>query len=103
MRILFTTWAWPSHLFPLVPFAWTCGAAGHDVCIASQPALTDAITKSGLPAMRVGRDSNQTTFAGSSGNYPAAAWGVPQSLFPQVADQGIHSDPFMTSNHTPPP
>jgi UDP:flavonoid glycosyltransferase YjiC (YdhE family) len=56
MRFLFATWAWPSHLFPLVPFAWACRTAGHDVCIASQPALADAISRAGLPAVSVGRD-----------------------------------------------
>lgn len=56
MRLLFTTWAWTTHLYPMVPLAWACRAAGHDVRVASQPALIDAIVGTGLPAVSVGRD-----------------------------------------------
>ncbi|MFI7634229.1 nucleotide disphospho-sugar-binding domain-containing protein [Nonomuraea sp. NPDC049400] len=56
MRIIFTTWAWPSHLYAMVPLAWACRAAGHDVLVASQPELTGAILRTGLPAAPVGRD-----------------------------------------------
>ncbi|GAA2150484.1 DUF1205 domain-containing protein [Kitasatospora kazusensis] len=56
MRVLFTTWAWPSHLYALVPLAWACRAAGHEVLIASQPGLYDDIVRTGLPAARTGHD-----------------------------------------------
>jgi UDP:flavonoid glycosyltransferase YjiC (YdhE family) len=56
MRALFVTWAWPSHFYPLVQLAWAMQAAGHDVRVASQPALTDVITRAGLTAVPVGRD-----------------------------------------------
>ncbi len=56
MKVLFSTWAWPSHYFPMVPLAQACRAAGHEVRIASQPALAAAIRSSGLPAVTVGRD-----------------------------------------------
>ncbi|MET8005445.1 nucleotide disphospho-sugar-binding domain-containing protein [Nonomuraea glycinis] len=56
MRVLFTTWAWPSHFYPMVPIAWALRTAGHDVRIASQPALMDTITRSGLPAVVTGAD-----------------------------------------------
>jgi UDP:flavonoid glycosyltransferase YjiC (YdhE family) len=56
MKVLFSTWAWPSHYFPMVPLAQACRAAGHEVRIASQPALAAAIHSSGLPAVTVGRD-----------------------------------------------
>ncbi|WP_116198872.1 nucleotide disphospho-sugar-binding domain-containing protein [Amycolatopsis circi] len=56
MRLVFTTWAWPTHLYALVPFAWACRAAGHDVVFASQPALLDEIVGAGLPAAAVGSD-----------------------------------------------
>lgn len=56
MRVLFTTWAWPSHFFPLVPLAWAFRAAGHEVRVASQPALAEHITHAGLTGVRVGRD-----------------------------------------------
>ncbi|MFI6317039.1 nucleotide disphospho-sugar-binding domain-containing protein, partial [Nonomuraea sp. NPDC050556] len=56
MRILFVVWAWPSHFFPMVPTAWACWAAGHDVLVASQPALQQTLRASGLPAASVGTD-----------------------------------------------
>ncbi|GAA1068914.1 DUF1205 domain-containing protein [Kitasatospora nipponensis] len=56
MRILFTTWAWPSHLYSLVPLAWACRAAGHEVLVASQPEIFDEIVRTGLPAAAVGTD-----------------------------------------------
>jgi UDP:flavonoid glycosyltransferase YjiC (YdhE family) len=56
MRVLFTTWAWPSHYFPMVPLAWTLRAAGHEVLMASQPDLLPTMRASGLPCIRIGRD-----------------------------------------------
>ncbi len=56
MRVLFTTFAWPSHYFPMVPLAWACRAAGHEVRMASQPELADLMRRSGLPYVTVGRD-----------------------------------------------
>jgi UDP:flavonoid glycosyltransferase YjiC (YdhE family) len=56
MRMLFTSWAWPSHFFPMVPLAWACRAAGHDVRVASQPALRGEIERAGLAGVEVGRD-----------------------------------------------
>jgi UDP:flavonoid glycosyltransferase YjiC (YdhE family) len=56
MKILFSTWAWSSHYFPMVPLAQACRAAGHEVRVASQPALEAAIKSSGLPAVVVGAD-----------------------------------------------
>jgi hypothetical protein len=56
MRVLFTTWAWRSHLHAVTPFAWACRAAGHEVLVASQPGLVDEIVRTGLPAVGVGRD-----------------------------------------------
>jgi UDP:flavonoid glycosyltransferase YjiC (YdhE family) len=56
MRVLFATWAWPSHFFPLVPLAWALRAAGHEVTMASQPELLPTMRAAGLPAVVVGRD-----------------------------------------------
>lgn len=56
MRVLFTAWAWPTHYFPMVPLGWALRASGHEVRVASQPALTDVITQSGLPAVVTGHD-----------------------------------------------
>lgn len=56
MRVLFTTWAWPSHLYALVPLARACRAAGHEVIVASEPGLTRDVLRADLPAAVVGTD-----------------------------------------------
>ena len=56
MRVLMASWAWPTHYTPLVPIAWALRAAGHEVRVASQPALQDVITGSGAVAVPVGPD-----------------------------------------------
>jgi UDP:flavonoid glycosyltransferase YjiC (YdhE family) len=56
MRVLFTSWAWPSHMYPMVPLAWACRASGHEVLLASQPALLAEMVRFGLPATSVGTD-----------------------------------------------
>ncbi|CAM3692442.1 nucleotide disphospho-sugar-binding domain-containing protein [Kibdelosporangium persicum] len=56
MRFLFTTWAWPSHLYALVPLAWACRLAGHEVLFVSQPGLLPDIRRTGLPAVSIGTD-----------------------------------------------
>lgn len=56
MRVLMTTWAWPTHYFPMVPLAWALRAAGHEVQVATQPALTWTVASSGMPVVAVGRD-----------------------------------------------
>ncbi|MFI1197367.1 nucleotide disphospho-sugar-binding domain-containing protein [Micromonospora sp. NPDC020750] len=56
MRFLLTTFAWPSHYYPMVPLGWALRAAGHEVVVASTPSLVDAIITTGLPAVAVGKD-----------------------------------------------
>jgi UDP:flavonoid glycosyltransferase YjiC (YdhE family) len=56
VRLLFATWAWPTHYLPMVPLAWAARAAGHEVRVASQPALAGTIASSGQVATLVGRD-----------------------------------------------
>ncbi|KZB88329.1 nucleotide disphospho-sugar-binding domain-containing protein [Amycolatopsis regifaucium] len=56
MRVLLTAWAWPSHLYALVPMAWALRSAGHDVLLASQPAAETWVTGTGLPGATVGTD-----------------------------------------------
>jgi UDP:flavonoid glycosyltransferase YjiC (YdhE family) len=57
MKVLFATWAWPTHLYPMVPLAWAFRNAGHDVRVASQPALAGTIRACGLPPVVVGVDT----------------------------------------------
>jgi glycosyltransferase (activator-dependent family) len=56
MRVLLTTLAATSHLNNLVPLAWALRSAGHEVCVAAQPNLTEAITRAGLTAVAVGEE-----------------------------------------------
>ncbi len=56
MRVLMASWAWPTHYTPLVPVAWALRAAGHEVRVASQPALQKTITDSGAVAVPTGPD-----------------------------------------------
>jgi UDP:flavonoid glycosyltransferase YjiC (YdhE family) len=68
MRVLLTSWAQPTHYFPMVPLGWALRAHGHEVRVASQPALADVITRSGLPAVVTGHDVDmKTIFEGLSG------------------------------------
>lgn len=48
MRVLFTVWPAAAHLFPSVPLAWALQAAGHEVRVASRPALAGPTTAAGL-------------------------------------------------------
>ncbi|WP_040706964.1 activator-dependent family glycosyltransferase [Nocardia takedensis] len=58
MRILFTTIAENSHILAQAPIAWALSTGGHDVRVASAPAMTDLITSAGLTAVSVGADHN---------------------------------------------
>nr|CAJ42338.1 glycosyl transferase [Streptomyces steffisburgensis] len=56
MRVLMTSLAVEAHFNGAVPLAWALRAAGHEVRVAGQPALTEAITRAGLTAVPVGTD-----------------------------------------------
>ncbi|QHC20452.1 activator-dependent family glycosyltransferase [Streptomyces sp. GS7] len=56
MRVLIVTYAEKTHYLHMVSMAWALAAAGHEVRVASQPALADTITASGLTAVPVGED-----------------------------------------------
>lgn len=58
MRVLFVAWGWPSHFLAMVPLAWACRLGGHEVRVASQPALADTIARAGLAGVSIGRDLN---------------------------------------------
>jgi UDP:flavonoid glycosyltransferase YjiC (YdhE family) len=55
MRVLMT-WTWPTHYLHMVPLGWALRAAGHEVRVASRPALAATTVASGLPALPVGHD-----------------------------------------------
>lgn len=54
VRILFTTVALPGHFFPLVPLAWACRSAGHEVLVLSADEFVPTVLGSGLPAASSG-------------------------------------------------
>ncbi|WP_067825855.1 nucleotide disphospho-sugar-binding domain-containing protein [Actinomadura kijaniata] len=55
MRVLFTpVAATTTPLFHMVPLAWACRAAGHEVRFATPPELTGEIVAVGMPAVEVG-------------------------------------------------
>ncbi|MFD9196011.1 activator-dependent family glycosyltransferase [Streptomyces phaeochromogenes] len=58
MRVLFTVYAAKTHFYNMVPIAWALRAAGHEVCVASQPQIVDAIGRAGLPAVGVGEEQS---------------------------------------------
>lgn len=56
MRLVFTTWAWPSHWYAMAPLARSCGLAGHDVVVAVPPALVAEVGRAGCVVQPVGHD-----------------------------------------------
>ncbi|WUH98252.1 hypothetical protein OHR68_32845 [Spirillospora sp. NBC_00431] len=54
MRVLFHTIPARSHLYAQIPLAWALRAAGHEVCIATEPSLAAEVTAAGLTAVPVG-------------------------------------------------
>ncbi|SDH94009.1 glycosyltransferase, activator-dependent family [Sinosporangium album] len=56
MRVLIATQAEKTHFLGMVPLAWALRTAGHEVRVASQPALAEVIASTGLTAVPVGRD-----------------------------------------------
>ncbi|GAA4549839.1 nucleotide disphospho-sugar-binding domain-containing protein [Amycolatopsis samaneae] len=53
MRVAFVIWPAPAHLYPPVPLAWALKAAGHEVCIASHPAIAAETASMGLTPVSI--------------------------------------------------
>ncbi|WP_314621238.1 nucleotide disphospho-sugar-binding domain-containing protein [Streptomyces stackebrandtii] len=93
MRFLFTTFAWSSHYYPMVPLGWALQAAGHEVRVATTPSLVDAVVTTGLPAVAVGQDIDIVSRAGSGKLHDHERWptdrdklsGVQQQLVQRMA------------------
>jgi UDP:flavonoid glycosyltransferase YjiC (YdhE family) len=54
MRVLFTPMAWSTHYYPMMGLIWACRAAGHDVRVAGQPDLMEAVARTGGIGVPVG-------------------------------------------------
>lgn len=57
MRILFSAVGLSGHLRSLVPLAWACRIAGHEVLLCTSPDSVDAAVVSGLPVLGVGAEA----------------------------------------------
>ncbi|MCK7624208.1 activator-dependent family glycosyltransferase [Streptomyces sp. RS10V-4] len=64
MRVLFTCYPERTHFLLMAPLAWALRTAGHDVRVACQPKMTEAITQAGLTAVPVGSDRDLWQVAG---------------------------------------
>lgn len=77
MRVLFTTSAWPTHYFSMVPIGWALQAAGHDLRVTCAPSQTETIARTGLTPVPI-MDGLEMTFASRLGRYQRAlAAGAP--------------------------
>ncbi|KOG19060.1 nucleotide disphospho-sugar-binding domain-containing protein [Streptomyces viridochromogenes] len=89
MRILFTTYAARPHFYPMVPLAWSCLLAGHEVRFASTPSLMDTVRESGLPGVSVGRDIDAESWyrSGTFVPEPAGADEPEHAVWLRVTDR----------------
>lgn len=56
MRVLLVSYAEKTHFLSMVPLGWALRTAGHEVRVATQPELADAVAGTGLTVVPVGRD-----------------------------------------------
>ncbi|MFV2022568.1 activator-dependent family glycosyltransferase [Micromonospora sp. LOL_023] len=57
MRVMFAVYGAKTHFYNMVPLAWALRAAGHEVCVATQPEILDAVARTGLPVAAVGDET----------------------------------------------
>lgn len=50
--------AWRTHYYQMAGLAWACRAAGHEVRVAGQPAIVEAVIGTGMTAVSVGGHYN---------------------------------------------
>ncbi|PRY00459.1 activator-dependent family glycosyltransferase [Allonocardiopsis opalescens] len=67
LRFLLACFAWDTHFHTLVPLASALRNAGHEVRVASQPALMPAVTGAGLTGVPVGADTAFVELMGEIG------------------------------------
>jgi UDP:flavonoid glycosyltransferase YjiC (YdhE family) len=78
MRVLITSFPQVSHMFPMVPLAWSLRNAGHEVLFVTPPGLDRVIASSGLPVTAVGKPVDMVAFFRArlpEGKMPVEAWG----------------------------
>ncbi|OLB76121.1 MAG: hypothetical protein AUI14_19620 [Actinobacteria bacterium 13_2_20CM_2_71_6] len=91
MRVLFTTFPWESHYFPIVPVQWATRAAGHEVRVATMAPLIDTVVRSGLPAVRVGPELEDIRKLGGGKSHldglNPAGWPADWPVHPERLDE----------------
>ena len=68
MRVLIAVWPLSAHLYPTVATAWALQAKGHEVRVASHPALVGDITAAGLQAVALGTPETAPELSGLMGH-----------------------------------
>lgn len=71
MRVLIALPPANAHLLPLVPLAWALQAEGHEVRVATHPALAPRVVAAGLSPVVVGDDVDLGAAARACGDDPA--------------------------------
>lgn len=79
MRVLFACVSEKSHILTMAPLAWALTNAGHEVRLASAPAVTDTITSAGITAVPVGTDHtlHEALAQEESVEHPLSDWSEP--------------------------
>jgi glycosyltransferase (activator-dependent family) len=67
MRVMFIAPPAKVHAYMQVPLAWALRSAGHEVCVANRPSMTDDITGMGLTSVPVGADFNPAAYVSDAG------------------------------------
>lgn len=93
MRVIFTTFALDAHFLGQVPLAWALRAAGHEVRVVSQPALTGTVTTAGLTAVPVGGDHTVLAAIAASADGAGADWDPAYDLDPVRPE--VHHPTFL--------
>ncbi|WP_410655370.1 nucleotide disphospho-sugar-binding domain-containing protein [Amycolatopsis sp. lyj-112] len=91
MRVLFTTIPLSGHFFPLVPLAWACRLAGHEVLVATAESFVPTAARSGLPVVACGAaaDGLDAVFAQARGHELAERRYAHGQGFASVASQAM--------------
>ncbi|XKK41905.1 activator-dependent family glycosyltransferase [Nocardiopsis sp. ARC36] len=77
MRVVVASLAEKTNFLSLVPVAWALRAAGHEVRVASQPALGSVVRHTGLPFVPVGRDHGFWRHLTARSSFDGLRGGVP--------------------------
>jgi len=77
VRVVVASLAEKTNFLSLVPVAWALRAAGHEVRVASQPALEPVVRHTGLPFVPVGRDHGFWRHLTARSSFDGLRGGVP--------------------------